>query len=180
MTNLFDPDNREFIDWHCAACAGLGSSELDPVVPDSPPPSSPQPASPTPASPAAPSTPSSPLPASPIQTTAPPIAVELSLEDPDPAKLEIQQPHQLTFTVVDDATLKRKRKLVDNDGYTYTDVKRQCVNATHWQCTVRPKVNIAFPCDPEIGEKAIYASVECPSNSFLFFCFISLISVEQQ
>ena len=136
VTNLFDPDNREFIDWHCVGSTGLGSSELDPVVPDSPPPSSPQPASPTPASPAAPSTPSSPLPASPIQTTAPPIAVELSLEDPDPAKLEIQQPHKLTFSVVDDATLKRKRKLVDNDGYTYTDVKRQCVNATHWQCTV--------------------------------------------
>ena len=96
------------IDWHCAACAGLESSELDPVVPDSPPPSLPQPASPTPASPAAPSTPSSPLPESPTPTTASPLAVELSLEDPDPAQLEIQQPHQLTFTVVDDATLKRK------------------------------------------------------------------------
>ena len=77
--------NESQIDWHCAACAGLGSSELDPVVPDSPPSSSPQPASPTPASPAAPSTPSSPLPASPTLTTVPPIAVELSLEDPDPA-----------------------------------------------------------------------------------------------
>ena len=94
--------------WYCAACAELESSELDPVVPDSPPLSSPQPASPTPTSPAAPSTPSSPLPASP--TTASPIAVELSLEDPDPAQLEIQQRHQLTFNVVDDATLKKKAK----------------------------------------------------------------------
>ena len=159
--------------WYCAACAELESSELDPVVPDSPPLSSPQPASPTPTSPAAPSTPSSPLPASP--TTASPIAVELSLEDPDPAQVEIQQRHQLTFTVVDDATLKRKRKLVDNDGYTY-NVKRQCVDATHWQCTVRPKVNIAFL---EKEQKAIHASAECPSNSFLFFCFIRLTPVEQ-
>ena len=85
-----------------------------------------------------------PLPESPTPTTASPIVVELLLEDPDPAQLEIQQPHQLTFTVVDDATLKRKRKLIDNDGYT-CNVKRQCVNAMHWQCMVRLKINIAFP-----------------------------------
>ena len=96
------------IDWHCAACARLESPELDPVVPDSPPLSSPQPASSTPASPAAPSTPSSRLPELPTLTTFSPIAVELSLEDPDPAQLEIQQPHQLTFTVVDDATFNRR------------------------------------------------------------------------
>ena len=89
----------------------------------------------------APSPTSSPLPVSP--TAASPVAVELSLDDPDPAEI-VQQPNQLTFTIIDDATLKRKRKLVDNDGYTY-NVKRQCVGATHSQCTVRPKVNIFFP-----------------------------------
>ncbi|RMX42655.1 hypothetical protein pdam_00025172 [Pocillopora damicornis] len=131
------------IDWLCAACAELTSEqEYDSVaVPDSPPPSSPIPASPTPVSPTAPSPTSSPLPVSP--TAASPVAVELSLDDPDPAEI-VQQPNQLTFTIIDDATLKRKRKLVDNDGYTY-NVKRQCVGATHWQCTVRPKVNIFFP-----------------------------------
>ena len=114
--------------------------EYDSVaVPDSPPPSpAPATASPTSVSPTAPSPTSPPLPA--LPTAASSVAVELSLDDPDPAEI-VQQPHQLTFTIVDDATLKRKRKLVDNDGYTY-NVKRQCVGATHWQCTVRPKVNI--------------------------------------
>lgn len=128
------------IDWHCAACAALESSERedDLMVPDSPPTSPPLPAS---VSPTAPAPPSSPLQASPAPTAASPIS-DISLEDPDPAQVEVQ-PYQLTFSVVDDATLKRKRKLVDNDGYTY-NVKRQCVNTTHWQCTVRPKVYIAY------------------------------------
>ena len=102
------------IDWLCAACAELTSvPECNPVaVPDSPPPS-PAPASPTPVSPTAPSPTSLPLPVSP--TAVSPVAIELLLDDPDPAEI-VQQPHQLTFTIVDHATLKRKWKLFDNDG----------------------------------------------------------------
>lgn len=103
-----------------------------------------------------------------------PIDVELSLEDPDAAQLGIQQPHQLMLSIVADATLERKQKLANNDGYTY-NVKKQCVNATNWQCIVRPKVDIAFP---ENEQTTIDASVKCPSYSIVFFSFIRLTPVE--
>ena len=43
----------------------------------------------------------------------------------------------LTFSIVEGATNKGKRKLNDSCGYSY-NVKRQRVKATDWQCTVRP------------------------------------------
>lgn len=45
----------------------------------------------------------------------------------------------LTFSIVEGATNKGKRKLIDSYGYSY-NVKRQRVKATDWQCTVRPLV----------------------------------------
>ena len=65
-------------------------------------------------------------------------ADESSLLDPAPGPVE-PEPFRLGFTIVEDSTLRRKRKLIDNAGYTY-NVKRQRPNATDWQCTVRPKV----------------------------------------
>ena len=45
----------------------------------------------------------------------------------------------LTFSIMEGATNRGKRKLIDSYGYSY-NVKRQRVKATDWQCTVRPLV----------------------------------------
>ncbi|KAJ7384023.1 hypothetical protein OS493_024035 [Desmophyllum pertusum] len=75
-------------------------------------------------------------------------ADESSLLDPAPGPVE-PEPFRLGFTIVEDSTLRRKRKLIDNAGYTY-NVKRQRPNATDWQCTVRPKVN---PCRATLAQR---------------------------
>ncbi|KAJ7389789.1 hypothetical protein OS493_029212 [Desmophyllum pertusum] len=60
-------------------------------------------------------------------------ADDSSLLDPDPGPVE-PEPFHLGFTIVKDSTLRRKRKLIDNAGYTH-NVKRQRPNAMDWQST---------------------------------------------
>ncbi|CAB4027969.1 hypothetical protein pdam_00025431, partial, partial [Paramuricea clavata] len=66
---------------------------------------------------------------------------ESSIEEPHVRDVEPTH-HDVTYTVVDGATKRGKSRLIDSQGYTY-NVKRRCVNATDWQCSVRPKGN---PC----------------------------------
>ncbi|KAL5014901.1 hypothetical protein ScPMuIL_009171 [Solemya velum] len=51
----------------------------------------------------------------------------------------LQDSAQNEFTVVESATQRGKRKLVDGNGYTYT-VKREKGEKTTWWCSVRNKV----------------------------------------
>ena len=63
---------------------------------------------------------------------------ESTIEDPTPNPVEpVDQP--VTFHIVEGASERGKQKLMDSWGYSY-NVKRQRVNATDWQCTVRPMV----------------------------------------
>jgi hypothetical protein len=66
---------------------------------------------------------------------------ESSIEEPHARDVEPTH-HDVTYTVVDGATKRGKTRLIDSQGYTY-NVKRRRVNATDWQCSVRPKGN---PC----------------------------------
>ena len=66
---------------------------------------------------------------------------ESSIEEPHVRDVEPTH-HDVTYTVVDGATKRGKTRLIDSQGYTY-NVKRRRVNATDWQCSVRPKGN---PC----------------------------------
>ena len=50
---------------------------------------------------------------------------------------EVDQP--LTFQIMEGASERAKRKLIDSNGFSY-NVKRQRLEATDWQCTVRPTV----------------------------------------
>ena len=69
---------------------------------------------------------------------AQPSIEEATIEEPMPHPVEpVNQP--LTFHIVEGASERGKRKLLDSWGYSY-NVKRQHVNATDWQCTVRPMV----------------------------------------
>ena len=73
-------------------------------------------------------------PAQPVE----PAIEESSIDGPLPVSVEsVHQP--LTFEIVEGDSERGKRKLIDSCGYSY-NVKRQCVNATDWQCTVRPMV----------------------------------------
>ncbi|KAK3732870.1 hypothetical protein QZH41_011442, partial [Actinostola sp. cb2023] len=52
-------------------------------------------------------------------------------------------------TIVEEATQRNKRKLIDRLGFTY-NVKSKRTYATYWQCTVRPKGN---PCRASVTER---------------------------
>ena len=67
----------------------------------------------------------------------PTVLEEESLAEPtilsvDPA------PEQLTYQIIDEGTIHRKKKLIDSRGFTY-NVKEGGKETTYWQCTVRPK-----------------------------------------
>ena len=65
---------------------------------------------------------------------------ESSIEEPDIVDCSIDDcPPTIAYEVIEDSTKRGKHKLADNRGYTY-NVKRQRLNATDWQCTVKPKV----------------------------------------
>ena len=49
-------------------------------------------------------------------------------------------PEQLTYQIIDEGTIHRKKKLIDSRGFTY-NVKERGKETTYWQCTVRPKGN---------------------------------------
>ena len=49
-------------------------------------------------------------------------------------------PEQLTYRIIDDGTIHRKKKLIDSRGFAYK-VKEHGKETTCWQCTVRPKGN---------------------------------------
>ena len=69
---------------------------------------------------------------------AQPSIEESTIEEPTPQPVEpVNLPR--TFQIVEGASERGKRKLIDSWGYSY-NVKRQRVNATDWQCTVRPMV----------------------------------------
>ena len=66
---------------------------------------------------------------------------EESIEEPSimDCTLDEDQP-VISFEIIEDSSKRGKSKLTDSRGYTY-NVKRKRVNATDWQCTIRPKVN---------------------------------------
>ena len=67
---------------------------------------------------------------------------ESTIEGPTPQAVEeVDQP--LTFQIMEGASERGKRKLVDSNGFSY-NVKRQRLEATDWQCTVRPTVRFFF------------------------------------
>ena len=47
---------------------------------------------------------------------------------------------QLTYRIIDDGTIHRKKKLIDSRGFTY-NVEERGKETTCWQSTVRPKGN---------------------------------------
>ena len=49
-------------------------------------------------------------------------------------------PEHLTYQIIGDGTIHRKKKLIDPRGFTY-NVKERGKETTYWQCTVRPKGN---------------------------------------
>ena len=60
---------------------------------------------------------------------------ESTIEGPTPQAVEeVDQP--LTFQIMESASERGKRKLIDSNGFSY-NVKRQRLEATDWQCTVR-------------------------------------------
>ena len=69
---------------------------------------------------------------------AQPALDESTIDDPTPNPVEAET-KPLTFQFLEGGSERGKRKLIDNRGYSY-NVKRQRVNATDWQCTVRPMV----------------------------------------
>ena len=69
---------------------------------------------------------------------AQPALDESTIDDPTPNPVEAET-EPLTFQFLEGGSKRGKRKLIDNRGYSY-NVKRQCVNATDWQCMVQPMV----------------------------------------
>ena len=67
---------------------------------------------------------------------------ESTIEGPTPHVVE-QAEQTLTFQIMDGASERGKRKLIDSCGFSY-NVKRQRLDATDWQCTVRPTVRLLF------------------------------------
>lgn len=64
---------------------------------------------------------------------------ESTIKGPTPQVVEqVDQP--LTFQIMEGASERGKRKLIDSCGFSY-NVKRQRLEATDWQCTVRATEN---------------------------------------
>lgn len=64
---------------------------------------------------------------------------ESAIEGPTPQPV-VTENQPLTFKIVEGASERGKRKLIDSWGFSY-NVKRQRLTATDWQCTVRPQVS---------------------------------------
>ena len=75
------------------------------------------------------------------EPVADPAFEESSILEPLPAAVEYDSSFAVTFQILEDTTTKGRSKLIDNRGYGY-NIKRRRANATHWQCTFRPKVSI--------------------------------------
>ena len=67
---------------------------------------------------------------------------ESTIEGPTPHSVE-RADETLTFQIMDGASERGKRKLIDSCGFSY-NIKRQRLDATDWQCTVRPTVRFLF------------------------------------
>ena len=93
---------------------------------------------------------------------------ESTIEGPTPHSVE-QADQTLTFQIMEGASERGKRKLIDSCGFSY-NVKRQRLHSTDWQCTVRPTVRSFFFCH--------YSNVTEESVSFLtvaaIFAFSSI------
>ena len=64
---------------------------------------------------------------------------ESAIEGPTPQPVVVEN-QPLAFQIVEGASERGKRKLIDSWGFSY-NVKRQRLTATDWQCTVRPQVS---------------------------------------
>ena len=67
---------------------------------------------------------------------------ESAIQGPVPQPVEPEN-QPLTFQIVEGASERGKRKLIDSWGYSY-NIKRQRLTGTDWQCTVRRKVRNLF------------------------------------
>jgi len=67
---------------------------------------------------------------------------ESTIEGPTPRSVE-QAEQSLNFQIMEGASERGKRKIIDSCGYSY-NVKRQRLHDTDWQCTVRPTVSFFF------------------------------------
>ncbi|XP_067056059.1 uncharacterized protein [Acropora muricata] len=69
----------------------------------------------------------------------PTVLEEESLAEPTMLSVD-PAPEQLTYQIIDEGTIHRKKKLIDSRGFTY-NVKERGKETTYWPCTVRPKGN---------------------------------------
>lgn len=67
-----------------------------------------------------------------------PTTDESTIEGPTPHSVE-QADQTLAFQIMEDTSERGKRKFSDSCGFSY-NVKRRRLDATHWQCTIRPTV----------------------------------------
>ncbi|VDI72607.1 Hypothetical predicted protein [Mytilus galloprovincialis] len=132
--------------FHCVECVHIPQDmEVEaPEVLEAPP--SPAPPSPPP-SPAPPSPPASPQP---LDDTLPDHSFDITLEvaEENPVvESDIEDPElsdsfvediPVTFEVVENGTMKRAKKLVSSDGFSYT-VKSSTSKTVNWRCSVRNK-----------------------------------------
>ena len=63
-------------------------------------------------------------------------------------------PEHLTYQIIGDGTIYRKKKLIDSRGFTY-NVKERGKETTYWQCTVRPKGNYCRAAVKERNEQFV-------------------------
>ncbi|KAK2152567.1 hypothetical protein LSH36_325g03025 [Paralvinella palmiformis] len=84
-------------------------------------------------------TPTSSIPDFSVDYPAPlrPSGNESSLADPEPAEVTVGA-NMVTYTIVEDTSLRGKDKLFDSRGYSYT-MKRRNGQSTTWRCSQRSK-----------------------------------------
>ena len=73
-----------------------------------------------------------------VRTAIQPTTDESTIEGPTPHSVE-QADQTLAFQIMEDTSERGKRKFSDSCGFSY-NVKRRRLDATHWQCTIRPTV----------------------------------------
>jgi hypothetical protein len=66
----------------------------------------------------------------------PPLFEDYSIVEETIADFPVEVEVAPTYEIVQESTIFRKEKLIDNLGYTY-NVKRRRTNAVDWQCTSR-------------------------------------------
>ncbi|XP_053378678.1 uncharacterized protein LOC128548234 [Mercenaria mercenaria] len=64
-------------------------------------------------------------------------------EDEPMSTTVLEDPTEILYTVVEEGTLQKGKKLVSSDGFAYL-VKRRTARAVQWRCNQRRKGNICY------------------------------------